>query len=178
MKCFTPWNEGKGGLEFRSSLGNLTAGKFLPIMFLDIILQFLVILSGHLSICQRDCFILKYLNIVPRCEICFFFKVIFHCLLSLGSPVWVKILALEFSRVKGLTPFFAFHYQPWWNTWECFCVQGVGGFGESGGGQVRLGLPGCIHLENPEFPPPSIGSLRQWFRYFSSLKRETSLYFD
>ena len=105
----------------------------------------------------------------------FFFKVIFHCLLSLGSPVWVKILALEFSRVKGLTPFFAFHYQPWRNTWECFCVQGVGGFGESGGGQVRLGLPGCIHLE---FPPPSIGSLRQWFRYFSSLKRETSLYFD
>lgn len=46
----------------------------------------------------------------------------------------------------------------------------MGGFGESGGGQVRLELPGCIHLENPEFPPPSIGSLRQWFRYFSSLR--------
>ena len=57
---------------FRSSLGNLTAGKFLAILFLDIILQFLVILNGHLSTCQIDCFILKYLNIVPRCEICFF----------------------------------------------------------------------------------------------------------
>lgn len=106
----------------------------------------------------------------------------------MGSPVWVKILVLEFWRVKGLTPFFALHYQPWWNTRECFCVQGVGGFGESGGGQVRLGnldsaagytgLPGCIHLENPEFPPPSTGSLRQWFHYFSSLQRETSLHSD
>ena len=80
MKCFTSWNEGKGGLEFRSSLGNLTAGKFLPIMFLDIILQFLVILSGCLSICQIGCFILKYLNIVPGCEICFFF--LSYCSLS------------------------------------------------------------------------------------------------
>ena len=77
MKCFTSWNQGKGGLEFRSSLGNLTAGKFLAILFLDIILHFLVILNGHLSTSQIDCFILKYLNIVPRCEMFFFFKLLF-----------------------------------------------------------------------------------------------------
>ena len=79
MRCFTSWNKGKGDLAFRSSLGSLTAGKFLPIMFLDIILQFLVILNGHLSICQIDCFILKFLNIVPRCEICHFLS---YCSLS------------------------------------------------------------------------------------------------
>ena len=64
----------------------------------------------------------------------------------------------------------------------------MGGFGENGGGHVRVGklesvagymqFPGCIHLENPRFPLTSTGSLRQWFSYFSALQRETSLHLD
>ena len=117
----------------------------------------------------------------------FFFKLLF-IVSKFWSPVWVKILALEFSRAQGLTLFFALHYQPWWNTWECFCVQGVGGFGESGGGQVRLGNLDSVAgswgslaaftLRTAGFPSPSTGSLRQWFSYFSSRQRETSLHFD
>lgn len=121
----------------------------------------------------------KFLNIVPRCEICHFFKLLF-----IVSSVWeLWLVSISFRILESkVNPFLCSSLPALVRKYlGVFLCPGVGGFGESGGGQQRLGnldsaarhrgSLAAFTLRTLSFPH-QVQDLWWWFNYFSSLQRD------